>query len=138
MPVLDTNFLILLARGDPKAKAAARRLTGLDLIVPAQAAMEYLCGIEDPVAELQGLRESFRLIHTTDEVVLEAVRLRMARRPGPTKPNWGDLHIAAVAALGGTYVVTTNKRHFTQLDVPAWHFVDEADPPMPARATPLE
>jgi predicted nucleic acid-binding protein len=131
MPVLDTNFLILLAHGDPAAKGAATKLAGLDLIVPAQAAIEYLCGIEDTVGELQGLRDSFRLQHTSDEIVLEAVRLRTARRPGAAKPNRGDLHIAAVAALAGTYVVTTNKRHFTQLGVPAWHFVNEADPPRP-------
>ncbi len=131
MPVLDTNFLIALAHGDATAQAALEvaRADGA-LLVPAQAALEFLSGAADPVAQLQAIRDSFELVHTSDAHVLEGAALRAkARASGIAKPHWGDIHIAAVALLGGTYVVTANKRDFTTLGVPAWHFGREGAPP---------
>jgi predicted nucleic acid-binding protein len=130
MPVLDSNFLILLAAKEPKALAAFKRLEQGDLLVPWIVAAEYLCKVDDPVAELHALHKSFRVVHSTDESVLEAARLRaQPSTKKAEKPRWPDIHIAALTLLEGTFVVTTNKRHFTQLGVPAWHFQDEADPP---------
>lgn len=130
MPVLDSNFLILLAAKEAAAKRALERLARDDLVVPWIVAAEYLCKVDDPIAELHALHRSFRVVHSTDEATLEAARLRaLPASKKAERPRWPDIHIAAVARLEGTYVVTTNKRHFTQLGVPAWHFQDEEDPP---------
>lgn len=131
MPVLDTNVLIGLAHGHPAATVAIRRaLADGPLLVPAQAALEFLAGVQEPVESLRALRRSFVLVHSDDDQVLEGATLRArVRGKAAERPRWADIRIAAVARLEGTYVVTTNKRHFTQLGVPAWHFTDEADPP---------
>lgn len=124
MPVLDTNLLIRLAHGDIVAQKALDQLEDERLIVPMQVAFEYLTGVVDPIAELAGLHGSFTVLHTSDAVILEAAGLRA--RHHKLKPRWGDILIAAFAVLEDTYVVTTNKRHFKQLGVPAWNYEKEA------------
>lgn len=131
MPVLDTNLLIRLDARDPGAEAALRRLEGEDLVVPAQVAAEFLAGVTNPEAELARLHASFRVVHSTDVHVLAMARLaaRAFTRSASIRPRWADLHVGAAALLEGTYVATTNKRHFLQMGVPAWHYMAEADPP---------
>lgn len=100
-------------------------------MVPAQVAAEYLVRARDRESEMLRLHESFEVVHTTDAHALAMARLaaRAFDARGEDRPRWGDLHVAAAALLAGTYVATTNKRHFTRLGVPAWHYVEEEDPP---------
>lgn len=127
MPVLDTNLLIRVARGDAVAEKALDALADERLVVPMQVAIEYLSGVADPVAELVALHASFTVLHTTDAVLLEAAALR-ARTRDRVRPRWGDILVAAYAVLDDTYVVTTNKRHYTQLGVDAWNYEKEGRP----------
>lgn len=129
MPVLDSNLLIRLSQGDVAAAEALQRLTGQDLTVPFHAAAEYLVAIDDVVEELRRLHRSFRMVHTTDDHILAAAALRADARARAVRPRWGDIHIAAAAVVDRTYVVTTNKRHFRQLNVEAWHYLAEPEPP---------
>lgn len=128
MPVLDTNLLIRLAHGEAVAEEVVDRLAQERLIVPMQCAIEYLSGVADPVAELAALHGSFIVLHTSDAVLLEAAAIR-ARTRGTTRPRWRDILVGAFAVLEGTYVVTTNKRHFTQIGVEAWNYEKEEGPP---------
>lgn len=131
VPVLDTNLLIRLDHRDPAAEAALRKMEGQDLVVPAQVAAEYLAGVADPEAELARLHAGFRVVHTTDVHLLAVARLAARAFAGSAavRPRWGDLHVAAAALLEGTYVATTNKRHFNHIGVAAWHYLDEPEPP---------
>lgn len=134
MPVLDTTLLIGLERRAPPAlRALERAREDGPLLVPAHTLLEYLSGMDNALAELHHLNEAFQVVHTDDGQVLRGAELRArARQAGRDRPHWGDIHIAAVASLEGTYVITTNKRHFTQLGVPAWNYESEAEPPVPA------
>lgn len=129
MPVLDSNLLIRLMDGDPRAIATLERLEGEHLAVPAQAAAEFLTGVDERGPALERLHGSFDVRHTTDAHTLAMAELRARARARRLRPRWGDVHVAAQAVVDDTYVVTTNKRHFTQLDVPAWHYLREEDPP---------
>jgi predicted nucleic acid-binding protein len=131
MPVLDTTLLIGLERRLPVAlRALERARQDGHLLAPAHAVLEYLSGMDNALAELHHLRDAFEVVHTDDSQVLRGAELRaQARRAGRDRPHWGDIHIAAVASLEGTYVVTTNKRHFAQLGVPAWNYESEPEPP---------
>lgn len=131
MPVLDTNLLIRLEARDAAAEAALRRIEHEDLVVPAQVAAEYLVRVADREAELARLHAAFRVQHTTDAHLLAVARLaaRAFDEPGGERPRWGDLHVAAAALLEGTFVATTNKRHFARLGVEAWHYLEELEPP---------
>ena len=131
MPVLDTSFLIDVQHQAPTAQDALRHLreNGDALLVPAQAAIEFLHGFEDQVRALHRLEESFRLVELDRETILETAFLsRQARRNG-FPPQWEDAQIAAVASLEQTYVVTANPRHFEQLSVPCWDYRMEPEPP---------
>lgn len=134
MPVLDTNLLIRASQGEPVAADVIRSLAarGEALLVPAMAAIEFLAGEENVTPTYHWLKEGFVVVHTTDDQVRRAAELyAAAHRQGRGRPGWGDSMIAAVASLEGTYVVTTNKRHFTQFGVPAWHYDLEEEPPQP-------
>ena len=130
MPVIDTHLLIGVERGDEKAilafKAAAAAGT---LIIPAVAALEYLDGVAQSAAELRAMHESMEVRHTTDDLLTVASQLRADARKKGVKARWADILIAAEAVLAQTYVVSTNKRHFTQLGVPAWNYETEKGPP---------
>ena len=131
MPVLDSGLLIQLEQGKAPARKALERLLaeGNPLSLPVQAATEYLAGVEDKVAELASLHTAFFVVHSSDAQALETARLVDQTVRRGIKPRWTDAAIAAVAVLEGTYVVTTNKRHFTQLGVPAWNYETEEEPP---------
>lgn len=130
MPVIDTNLLIRIDHGDPAAKSALVSLASEDLVVPAQVAAEYLVRAAEPPSDFERLRRAFRIVHTTDAHV-QAAALLAARVFGDGKGarvRWADIHIAAAAILEETYVVTTNKRDFARLGVPAWNYVEEQRP----------
>lgn len=110
---------------------AAKRALGMveneDLLVPYQTACEYLAGMEDPVAELQGLAASYTLVAPTAAHVLEVAQL--VRRIGGRRPRWGDVHIAAAAHLEGTYVLTANPKDFAVLGCRVWDYRKRAKAP---------
>ncbi len=135
MPVLDTNLLIRLEANDPAALTALQSIEQAELIVPAQAASEYLVRSVHQEVELTRLSAAFRIQHTTDEHLLAAARIAAQAFDSKEgdRPRWGDINIAATAVLAGTYVVTTNKRHFTQLGVESWHYTKEDKPPSQIR-----
>lgn len=133
MPVLDTSFLIDLERRREHALAALERMLrdGEPLLVPAQVAVEYLAGLEDPLAGLYGLEASFAVVPFGRAQLLEAARLaRGAMRRGAF-PGWGDAQVAALAALERTYVVGADAAHFEALGVPCWDTRTRDGPPEP-------
>lgn len=129
MPVLDANFLIMLSNDEDHAIRALQKIAGEDLVVPAQAAAEYLVGFDDVEDELSALHESFKVTHTDDEHLITMARLRAEARSRALRPRWGDVHIAAQTRMRNTYVVTTNTRHFRQLDVDSWDWRKQKLPP---------
>lgn len=129
MPVLDANFLIRLDHDDPKARAALERIQEEILAVPYQAAFEYAAGTADPAASLVAVAASFVLEQPTPEHIRRAAAVvAQARRDG-RRADRADAWIGASALLRGDYVVTSNKRDFTGLGVPAWNFMRESRPP---------
>jgi predicted nucleic acid-binding protein len=76
MAVLDTSFLIDLERGRDAAQAAFHHLVEdhEPLRVPSQAALEYVAGYEDPVANLHDLEASFQVQPAGRDGLLEAAR----------------------------------------------------------------
>lgn len=132
MPVLDTSVLVRVSHGDEPGIAALARLRqdGLQLVVPAMAAIEFLAGVEDGPAALHRLKDSFEVAHTTDTLLLQAAATMQAffeERRGALP--WGDAVIGAEALLRDTYVVSTNARDFERLGVPVWNYEREKTPP---------
>lgn len=131
MPVIDTTLLVDAAQRDARAVAAMQRLRsqGDPLLLPAVAVMEFLAGEDHPVQAYRWLEQDFRIVHSSEQSVLRASQLFADARRRGRRPAWNDTAIAAIAALEGTYVATANKRDFAQLGVPAWNYLEEADPP---------
>lgn len=117
MAILDTSFLIDLQNQEEYAIATLERLKtdGDRLHVAAQAAIEYLAGLQDPMAGMRKLEESFHLVLVDRETIIEAARIsRDARGRGKTAP-WTDVQIAATALLGDDTVVTSDEAVFESL-----------------------
>lgn len=129
MPVIDTNFLIYISHDETRAIRGLRRIAEERLIVPAQAAAEFLAGMDNRQEELMALHDGFEVAHTDDEHLLAMATLRSEMRTRSIRPRWGDVHIAAQAQIHGTYVVTNNARHFHQLGVETWDWKNQIDPP---------
>lgn len=130
MPVLDTSFLSDLQEGRPEARRALARLRGDGtLVVPHQAALEFLSGFADPVQALHFLRQAFRVVHPTDEHLVAGARLRLRQRHAGLRPGWGDVQIATQALLDATYVVTADAADFRALGCRVWNHRLEAAPP---------
>lgn len=131
MPVLDASFLIDLERRRPRAVAAFERLVaaGEPLLVPAQVAAEYLAGLKDEVAGLHQLESAFAVVPFGRIQLLEAARLARAAHRRGAFPGWGDVQVAALAAIEGTYVVSADRAHFAALGVPCWDPRTQGSPP---------
>ncbi len=129
MPVLDSNLLIRLDEDDPVAVRTLRRIDKEILIVPYQVALEYACGAHDPEDALNDVLSAFTLERPESETLKKAVDLAARARNQGIRFKGGDTWIAACAALRSDYVVTTNKRDFSQLGVPAWNYEKEQAPP---------
>lgn len=129
MPILDTNFLIRLDEDDPVAVRTLRKIDQDHLVVPYQAALEFACGTDDPEASLMDIDSTFTLERPEQETLEIAVRLIADNRKKNLRTQTGDAWIAASASLRADYVVTTNKRDFRALGIPAWHFENEERPP---------
>jgi predicted nucleic acid-binding protein len=102
----------------------------MPLIVPAQAAFEYLLGVDDPEAAMADLDASFHVEHPDGLVLDAAVALARHLLQQGAKQKRGDVWIAAHALVRGDYVVSLNKRHFHQMGVPCWHYGEERQPPV--------
>lgn len=125
MPVLDTSFLIDLEQGLPAAVRAMGTLDSQPLTVPFQAATEYLAGTEAPESGLDLLQCSYEVSTPTTLHLLAAARLAKGTR----RPQWGDIHIAAVALTLGTYVVTADAADFASLGCRVWDYRNQDKPP---------
>lgn len=129
MPVLDSCFLIMLSHDDKQTVRALHKVNTTHLIVPAQAAAEFLVGVDEHSEELKAIHDSFDVVHTDDNHLLAMAELRSKARTRAIRPRWGDIHIAAQAKIHDTYVITNNERHFRQLGVPVWDWIKNDRPP---------
>lgn len=131
MAVLDTTFLIDLQRGLDAAHAALHVLAeGPErLLVPAQAAVEYLAGMEDPIAGLNDLQTSFEIVPFGRDHVLEAARVGRAALTKGEFPGWADTQIGATAVLTGSELVTADPENFRSLDCEVWDYRNEVREP---------
>ncbi|MHB8632934.1 MAG: type II toxin-antitoxin system VapC family toxin [Thermoplasmatota archaeon] len=118
MPVLDTNFIIACALGDPGAVQLLSSMAGENVVVPSIVAVEYVTPF-GPHHEgaLAALEKSFTLAHTSRAWVLAAGRLRQELHARRKTIRLADFWISAWAVLEDTYVVTRNVRDFEALGV---------------------
>lgn len=129
MPIIDTNLLIRLEASDPVAQDVAQRLADQTVVVPAQVAFEFLLGAADLDAQAFALNASYPVEMPNFTIAMAAARLGQLAIAKGFRERRGDLWIAAHALVRDDYVVTTNKRHFTQLGVKAWNYESEPEPP---------
>jgi predicted nucleic acid-binding protein len=118
MPVLDATFLIDLERDPGRLQDLVRTLVAdEDLVVPAQAAIEFACGTSDPAETLRKLREGFSFLPLDGEIALEAARLAKEASRDGVFPGWPDIQIAATARHLGMAILSRNARHFHALGI---------------------
>lgn len=131
MPVVDTTFLIDLDHGRDPALAAFHVLLEdqADLLVPAQAAIEYLSGFADPVANLRDLERSFHLVEADRQHVLEAAGIAREAIDGGDFPGWPDARIAATAILEGEEILTADPDDFRVFGCEVWDYRNEVREP---------
>lgn len=131
MAILDTTLLVDLQHGETAAQAALHVLEdGPErLVVPAQAAVEYLAGMKDPVAGLNDIERSFELTPFIREHILEAARLGREGLQEGSFEGWADTQIAATAQLMGEEVVTANPGDFESAGCEVWDYRNEVRSP---------
>lgn len=118
MPVLDATFLIDLERDPARFQELLLSIAmDEDLVVPAQAAIEFASGTTDPAEALRKIRDGFSFLPLDEEVSLEAARLAKRAWQAGIFPGWPDVQIAATASHLGMAVVTRNERHFKAMGV---------------------
>lgn len=129
--LLDASFLIDLEKGSDAALAAFHTMVEdrIPMRVPAQAAVEYIAGFEDPVANLHDLERSYDLIEHGREQLLETARLARESFSDGAFPGWTDTQIAAAAVLLDEEVATANHEHFDALDCGVWDYREEVRHP---------
>lgn len=118
MPVvLDTAFLIDLARGDAAARETLRALADEreQLLVPTVVLAEYLAGGADARAALDLLRAAAELTPFTADDAVAAGEIAHEAHQAGRFPGWADVMIAASARTRGDLaVVTRNGRRFAR------------------------
>lgn len=122
--VVDTSFLVDVARGDAGANALLTELEQARelLLIPTVVVAEYLAGSRDPAADLDELERAGDIVALTvedaraaGEIAREA--LAAGRFPAGRFPAWSDALIAGVArARSASLVVTSNPRHFDVIE----------------------
>lgn len=127
MAVLDTSFLIDLARGRDAAQAALHTLVEEEapLIVPAQAAIEYLVGLADPVAGLHDLQASYHVVGVDEDLIREAARLGRQAQAEGRFPGWADLQVGASSVLEGQVILTADPAPFRGFGCEVWAYRDQ-------------
>lgn len=129
MPVLDSSFLIDAQANTPASKRTMASLSGRRLMVPYQAALEFISGFEDRVPALRALRENFELVMPDEDQLLESAELfRLAAREGK-KMSWSDVHVAAVARLEDDLLLTADVKGMRGLGVRIWDYRNSVEPP---------
>ncbi len=134
MAVLDTSFLIDLERNLETATSALDWLLGHEepLLVPAQVAIEYLAGIDDPEAALHRINTSFVLVGVDQEQVLVAGRAARRALQAGLRPGWADLQVAALALLEAAVIVTADPGGFERLGCNVWEYRSRRAPTDPS------
>lgn len=119
MPVLDTTYLLDLEDHPEGLRSFHDDLAsgGEDLVVPAQVAIEYAAGLEDPAEGLRRLREAFTFVPADEAVALQAALLAQEAFARGAFPGWPDIQIAATARWLGMAVVTGDRKHFEPLGI---------------------
>ncbi len=117
MPVLDSTFLVDLDREPERHRSWLETQVEEqeDLVVPAQAAIEFASGEHDPAAALRDLQASFWIVPVDERIQLEAARLARKAFEDGIFPGWADLQIAATASYLGMSIATRNRKHFEPL-----------------------
>jgi predicted nucleic acid-binding protein len=119
MPVLDTNFLIALARADAGAKRLLESIARQPLRVPSVVAAEFLAPYGAQRAEvLRNLERSFEIVHTGPAWVEAAARQRHELARSKASIRSVDFWIATWAFLHDDAVVTRNVADFQALGAP--------------------
>lgn len=133
MAVLDASFLMDLERGLPSARGALDRLVQAEepLLVPAQAAIEFLAGVGDQPTALHRLEAAYVVRELDRAGLLEAARLAREAFGRGAFPGWADAQIGALASLEATFVVTADVAAFRRLGSPVWDYRREREPPSP-------
>lgn len=131
MAVLDTTFLVDLQHGEDAAQAALHVLADQPErhLVPAQAAVEYLTGMDDTVAGLNDIQRSFELAPFVSEHVLEAARIAEDTLNEGDFPGWADLQVGATAVLTGSELVTADPEAFVPFGCEVWDYRNEVRAP---------
>ncbi len=116
-PVLDTSFLIDLDRRIPSALALMDTLreSGQPLRVPAQAAIEYLTGLDASLPGLGKLTPSFDVVPVTDTHIVQASEAARRMRRAGMMAAWADIQVAALALLDDDVVVTADPKPFRRM-----------------------
>ncbi len=127
MPVIDASFLLDLEHGRPDAHRTLKAYPEEEWIVPYQAALEYLVGVDDTIPAMRALESGYRIVHSNREILLEAARLFIVSERKGRRPSWSDLHIAAVAALLQMPIVTADARAFGSMEIQTHLYRDEKE-----------
>lgn len=117
--VVDTAFLIDVARGHAGARALLDRLAEerRPLLIPTVAVAEYLAGSAAPAEDLELLAQAGQVVALDVPDAHAAADLARAALRSGRFPGWADLFIAGAAHARGLPVVTRNGRHFADVDV---------------------
>lgn len=112
--VLDTSFLVDVARGRPAARALVDRFEaeGHAVLIPTLVVVELLGGSRDPRADLEILESSGEVVEFGALDAEAAVRLARDWRDEGRFPGWVDVMIAGTAVARGARVVTQKGSHF--------------------------
>jgi predicted nucleic acid-binding protein len=122
MPVLDSSFLIDAQNGLAAAKKALETIQDERLLVPYQAALEFVSGFQDQVAGLRVIRENFELLLPDEDQLLEAATMFRRAATNGKRMSWADLHIAAVAKLEDDVLLTADARAMRSTGVRVWDY----------------
>ena len=129
MPVLDSSFLIDAQANLPAAKEAMKSLQGQRLLVPYQAALEFVSGFQDRVPALRAIRENYELVMPDEEQLLQAADLFRDAAQRGSKMSWSDIRVAAVAKMEDDILLTADVKAMQDLGLRLWDYRRTATPP---------
>src|SRR5687768_11293028 len=129
MPVLDASFLIDAQTGEQTALSAFEHLRGQRLLVPYQAALEFVAGFEDAIPAYRTLRENFEVVVPDEDQLLLAAKLFQESTAKGARVSWSDLHIAVLARLEDDILLTADERPMRALGARVWNYRRSPTPP---------
>lgn len=122
MPVLDASFLIDAQAGVAVAKTTMKALMGQRLLVPYQAALEFVSGFQERIPALRALRDDFELVMPDDDQLLQAAALFRDATTKGRRLSWSDIHVAALAKVQDDILVTADVKAMQGLGVRLWDY----------------